>query len=94
MDYTVSVKQTGRGGTIFYAENGTELSFDWEFSMTGATVFVPTPQQWKTFCESEKFPNAQDRRQEILENLGAELCRQQTSNGTFEIYDQWLEIIF
>jgi hypothetical protein len=94
MDYKVTVSQTGRGGTIFYHENEAELSFDWEFSMTGATVFVPTPQQWENFCKTRNFPNGDGRRQEVLENLGTELCRQQTSNGTFEISDNWLEIIF
>ncbi len=91
MNYKVRVSQAGRGGTIFYVENEAELAFDWEFSMTGATVFVPTPLQWEAFCKADNFTG---RRQEILENLGAELCRQQTSNGTFEIYDQWVEIIF
>jgi hypothetical protein len=91
MTYKVSVSQTGRGGTIFYTENGVELDFDWEFSMTGATVFVPTPAQWDAFCESGFFTG---RRQEILERIGEELCRQQTSNGKFRIEDNWLEIIF
>jgi len=94
MKYEVSVSQTGRGGTIFYRESESELSFDWEFSMTGATVFVPSPSQWKSFCEARNFADAGERHEDILKNLGAELCRQQTSNGTFEIYDNWIEITF
>jgi len=63
MNYKVIVSQNGRGGTIFYTENGAEITFDWEFSMTGATVFVPTPAQWNASCKSGFFF---DRRQEIL----------------------------
>lgn len=92
MTFQVKIAQNGRGGTIFYTENEAKLSFDWEFSMTGATVFVPNEIDWKDFCEARNFDGGIERRNEILENLGKELCRQQTSNGTFEIYQNFLEI--
>jgi len=46
MTYTVEIEQSGRGGTIRYVENREALSFDWEFAMDGADVFVPAAEEW------------------------------------------------
>ena len=94
MSYEIKISQMGRGGTVFYVEDENELPFDWEFSTTGATIFVPTPENWNAFCESRGMEAAKDRRLEILETTGREICRRQTLNGTFQIEDNWLEILF
>lgn len=94
MSYEIKVSQEGRGGTVFYVEDEKELPFDWEFSTIGAYIFVPTPESWDVFCESHKMELAKGRRQEILETTGREICRRQTFNGTFQIGDNWLEILF
>lgn len=94
MSYEIKISQEGRGGIIFYVEDEKELPFDWEFSTTGAYIFVPTPENWNVFCESHKSEAAKDRRQEILETIGCEICRRQTFDGTFQIKDNWLEILF
>ncbi|HQU81594.1 MAG TPA: hypothetical protein PKY59_00620 [Pyrinomonadaceae bacterium] len=94
MIFQVNVSQNGRGGTVFYTENDAKLSFDWEFSISGATVFVPNETEWMEFCKARNFSDGIERRDEILDNLGKELCRQKTSSGTFEIYGNFLEITF
>ena len=94
MTYRVYSSPSGRGGTVYYVENEKEITFDWEFSMTGATIFVPTSDQWEAFCDSREFEMGKPRRLEILERIGAEICRQQTSRGKFEISGGFLEIRF
>lgn len=90
----VEISQSGRGGTIYYAEGGSRLSFDWEFSMTGTTIFVPTPEQWDGWCESSGFPEAKGRRDEILSFVAVETIRQKTSGANYELRENWIEIRF
>ncbi len=91
---SVGVTQSGRGGTIYHAEGGSRLSFDWEFSMTGTTIFVPTPEQWDGWCDSSGVPEAKGRRDEILSFVAVETIRQKTSGAKFEVSDNWIEILF
>ena len=74
----VKIIQTGRGGTIHYAETGKELAFDWEFAIAGALVFVPSPPHWNNFVLRNYFPQAQNRRDEILERICEEIIRQKS----------------
>lgn len=90
----VEISQSGRGGTIYYAEGDSRLSFDWEFSMTGTTIFVPTPGQWDRWCDASGFAEAKGRRDEILPFVAVETTRQKTSGARFEISDNWIEILF
>lgn len=90
----VEISQSGRGGVIRYTEDNESLSFDWEFSTTGATVFVPTPDEWELLVESCGFADARGRREEILEFIAIETIRQKTSGARFEISDNWIEIEF
>ncbi len=94
MNYRVEINQSGRGGTIYYFEGDQRLAFDWEFSMSGTTVFVPPPGQWDKSCESAGFAAAAGRRNEILERTAVEVCRQKASGAKYEIGDNWLEFVF
>lgn len=92
MDHKVEISQEGRGGAIVYRESGGSISFGWEFSTVGVIIFVPAPAQWDAACRDSQFSGGAGRRDEILERTGREVCGQKT--GTFEISDNFIDIIF
>jgi len=94
MTYTVEIEQSGRGGTIRYVENGEALSFDWEFAMDGADVFVPAAEQWDTFCAGRNAGWAKGRRSDILERVAAEVREQKAKCSTVTIDDTWIHFAF
>lgn len=94
MDYEVKISQSGRGGTIVYFENAQKLSFDWEFAIDGALLFVPSPLHWNNFCDRNDFTQAQNRRDEILERVCRDVIRQKTSGAKYEIDDDYISISF
>jgi hypothetical protein len=94
MSYKVEIDQSGRGGTIRYIENEQTLSFDWEFSMDGADVFVTTPELWDANCEGRNAGWAKGRRQEILERVAAEVRERRASSSQVTIEDNWIHFAF
>ena len=93
MDYKVEIDQSGRGGSISYIENGQALIFDWEFATDGAYVFVPAPEQWDAYWQSDNGW-AQGRRQEILERVAEEVRRQKAQGSTVTIDDREIHFRF
>ncbi len=94
MNCEVKITQSGRGGTVHYLENGKELPFSWEFAIDGALLFVPSPPRWNNFCERNDFPQARNRRDEILEGISKEVIRQKTSGAEYTISDDYSSISF
>jgi hypothetical protein len=94
MNYKVEITQSGRGGTIYYIEDDHRMSFDWEFSMSGATIFVRTPDEWEKNSQSQDASWTSGRRQEILERLAEDVRRQQAPSARIEIEDHWIELTF
>ena len=94
MSHKVEIEQTGRGGTVRYFEDGRELTFDWEFTMDGADIFVPTPEQWDLNCRSRGAGWAEGRRQEILERVAEEVRAQKATSSVVNIEDNWIHFVF
>lgn len=94
MNYVVDIDQSGRGGRISYAENGNTMCFDWEFAINGATVFVPSPDEWDLRCQKEGGGWARGRRQEILERVAQEVRRQKAGSASVSIEDHWIQFEF
>ena len=94
MNYEVKIKDSGRGGTIYYLENDKELAFGWELATDGALLFVPSPPHWNNFCERSDFSQAQNRRGEILQRVCEESIRQKTSGAEYDISDNYISIPF
>ena len=94
MNYEVKVTQSGRGGVIYYSENGKKLPFDWEFAINGALLFAPSPAHWNYFCDKNNLPEAQNRRDKILTRICEEVICQQTSGAEYEIGDDYISITF
>jgi hypothetical protein len=94
MEYEVKITHSESGGTIYYLENDKELSFDWEVAVNGALLFVPSPARWNNFCAENDLPQAQNRRNEVLERVCEEVVRQKTSGTKYEIGDDYISISF
>ena len=94
MNYTVEIHQSGRGGRISYIEDGQSLFFDWEFATDGAYIFVPKPEQWDGYWQSNDLSWAEGRRQEILERLSAEVCQQKAQDARVTIEDSEIHLQF
>jgi hypothetical protein len=79
--FTVTVTQTGRGGSIEYVEGDGRLRFDWEFGGSGAValIFVPTPPQWEAGP-----PWSRGRREQILRRITDAVIRQQAPSCVAE----------
>ena len=73
----VQITQQGKGGQIRYSDDGTALSFFWEYSMEGgAIIMVPGEGAWEDYCNKRGAEWAKDRRQGIITTISTEFKRQ------------------
>ena len=93
MSYKVEIDQSGRGGRVSYIENEQTISFDWEFAINGVDLFVPTPEQWDAYWQSDA-EWARGRRQEILERVAEEVRKQKAAGAEVTIEDNWIHFGF
>jgi hypothetical protein len=79
----VIVKESGRGGSIYYREGDQSIPFDWEFALppTLALIWGPKAADW-----DRSFPWAAGRQQAVYDLVGAEVVRQKASGCHFN-YD-------
>ncbi len=72
--WTVSVEQSGRGGSIRYREGSNEAVLDWEFAGGGAValIFGPASEHWDTV-----IPWASGRQREVLSRVAEDVLRLQ-----------------
>lgn len=94
MSYNIEITQDGRSGQDIYVEDGKRLPFDWEFSATGVTIHVPTPQEWDAYCAKHDAAWARGRRPEILGRVAQEVSRQKARSARIEMTDHWVELHF
>src|SRR2546423_894642 len=94
MSFEIKIRKTGRAGWMDYIEEGRSLHFRWDLNTEGAEVYVPTPYEWDVFCEKSAADWARGRRQEILERLAQEYCRQRAKKAKWRIADHWILISF
>ena len=91
--YEVEIKQDGRTGWVIYAENDKNLPFDWEFHGTGgATIFVPSSEEWNRYCGKQDARWAKGQRKKILERLGEGFLRTYYGGGDFVVEENWIAI--
>lgn len=93
-EYTVSITSSGRSGTVTYREEGVQLEFWWEFTMSGAVISLPTEAHWNAHCERADAPAAKDRKHEIAVRIAEETCRQQCASARIEYADEWITFLF
>ena len=83
--WTVTIDQTGRSGSIAYKEPLGSISFYWEFGGDDAVaiIWIENSAIW-----SSRYPWAVDRRREILERVAREVVRQKAPKCKAEIDEQ------
>jgi hypothetical protein len=92
-DYSVDLKQHGRGGWITYVENGKSLKFPVELLGTpGLGIFVPTAEGWRAYCKKENAEWAGDGREQIIQRMAQSALNLRYPNGHIEFADQWINL--
>jgi hypothetical protein len=89
--FTIEIIETGRSGSIRYAEGpGQSYDFYWEFGggEAVASITVPTPAKW-----AAALPWAADRRDEVLQRVAHQVCRQRCAGCRPRFGDNWIDLI-
>ena len=83
--WSVTISQNGRSGSITYRESTGSISFYCEFggSDSIAIIWIEKPLVWNS-----RYPWAVKRRREILERVAHEVVRQKASTCRAEIDEQ------
>lgn len=74
MNYEVKMVREGRGGWVYYREDGATLPFEWDITSDGFEVYLPSSAEWSDFCKQNNAQHCIDRRQQIVERV-AEVIR-------------------
>ena len=94
MNYKVDIVREGRGGWVYYRENGTTLPFDWDVTMDGFEVYVPPPAEWDVFCKQNEATQCVGRRQQILERLTDEVRKKKGKKAKVTVDDMGIGFSF
>jgi hypothetical protein len=92
-EFTVTIVDQGRAGTVTYCEGAMTLALWWEFMTDGAWIWAPSPAQWDEYWKA-KAPGAIGRRDEILARVAAETKRQRASSARISIDDDGISLRF
>lgn len=90
-DYKVTITESGRCGTVRYAEGWwRRVEFDWEFGGGDivAMIRIPTAKQW-----AGAVPWAANRRDEIVRRVADEVRRQRCRDSRVRMTDSWIELV-
>ena len=90
-DYNVTIIERGRFGSVRYSEGWwRNLEFHWEFGGGDAIAMIriPTADEWKS---QPRW--VADRRDEVLERVAHEVCRQRCPNCRVRMTDMWIELV-
>lgn len=85
----LSYHNQGRGGTVIYKDDVSEIKFDFEFGGGDcvAIIFTPTPDVWE-YSTKRKL----EERDSIIEFVASQSLKDQVSNGYYEVYDNYIEL--
>ena len=87
MNYEVEIVREGRGGWVYYREDGLTLPFDWDITADGFEVYLTPSAEWPQFCEKNKAPQCLERRSEIVTRIADEVYRKKAKKAKVEIDD-------
>lgn len=77
----------GRGGWVYYREDGTTLPFDWDITSDGFEVYLPPSAEWNEFCKENNATQCIGRRQQIVERLAEEVRKKKAKKAKVTIDD-------
>ena len=93
-EFEVLITDEGRAGTVEYRERGFSLPLWWEFTMTEAWIWAPSPSQWDDYWRSKGASGAVGRRQEILERVASETKRKRAESAVTEVESDGVHLKF
>lgn len=85
MSYAINFESKGPAGTVYYREHGFTLPFYWQTSTVGFDVYLPTSEEWATFCDEHNARSAIERREEIVARLADRVTRQEARGAKVSI---------
>ena len=94
MSYEVRIVRNGRGGCVYYYEDGATLPFDWDITSVGFEVYLPPSNEWDDFCEQNNATACIGRRQQIIERLIEEVRRKKAKKAKVSIDDLGISFSF
>ena len=79
----------GRGGTVTYEDEHSNIQFDFEFGGGNcvAIIFIPSPEHWES-----QTKRIVAERNSILDFVAQKATLDQVSNGHYKISDNYIEI--
>ncbi len=85
----LSYHNQGRGGTVIYKDDVSEIKFDFEFGGGNcvAIIFTPTPDLWE-YSTKRKL----EERDTIIQFVAEQSLKDQVSHGYYEVYDNYIEL--
>lgn len=75
-----------------YEENGTALSIGWEISVSGASIYIPTEDEWNAFCIQHEADWAREQKDMILQRAAEGLKKDKYLKGRIQIAGSWIQI--
>ena len=94
MSYEVKIVREGRGGFVFYHEDGLTLPFDWDVTADGFEVYVPRPVEWDEFCRRNKAEQCIGGREQILERVTEEVRKKKAKKAKITTDDMGISFSF
>lgn len=79
--FSVLITDEGRSGTVDYVEGELRLPLWWEFTIDGAWVWAPSPDEWDGYWRAHGAEGAAGRREEILARVADECIRQRAQSA-------------
>ena len=94
MEYEVDFKTTGRGGWVYYHEDGVTLPFDWDVTPVGFDIYLPVPSEWDAFLNEHNANRLKGRRQVIVERIAKQVNEQKAQTARVAIDDSGISFSF
>ena len=81
----VKFTSAGPAGYVYYSEDGETLPFDWQRNTVGFDIYLPSSEEWNSFCDEHNAVRARNRRQEIVTRLAQEISRTEAKGSKVTI---------
>ena len=94
MSYDVKIVREGRGGWVYYREDGKTLPFDWDITSDGFEVYLPRSAEWEDFCIQNNATQFSGSRQEIVTRITEEVRRKRAKKAKITTDDMGISFSF
>ena len=92
--YEVLITDQGRSGGVEYHEGEIRVPLWWEFTLTGAWIWAPSPDAWDAYWQSNGVKGVTGRREEILTRVAAATVRQRATSARASVDEAGVTLEF